>query len=73
MVSDVPFRVVQQYTANAVPVMKTGIPCAHVLTGKTCSHHRDPVFIAGTSLHSPCSTLYGIAVYDSVTKRKQMS
>ena len=28
------------------PVMKTGIPCAHILTGKTCSH-LDPVHIAG--------------------------
>ena len=47
MVSGVPFRVVQPYTANAIPVMKTVIPCAHILTGKTCSHRRDPVLIGG--------------------------
>ena len=41
MVSDVRFRVVRRYTANAVPVMKTGISCAHILTGKTFSYHRD--------------------------------
>jgi hypothetical protein len=46
------------YTANPVPVMKAGIPCAHILTGKTCfnhrenlfslqSHYRDPVLIEG--------------------------
>ena len=39
---------------SLVPVMKTGIPCAHILTGKTCfnhrktcSHYRDPVLLAG--------------------------
>ena len=31
-------------TTNPVPVMKTGIPCAHILTGRTCSHS---VYIAG--------------------------
>ena len=31
------------HTANPVPVMKTGILCAQILTGKTCSHYRDPV------------------------------
>ena len=53
MVSDVRFRVVRRYTANAVPVMKTGISCAHILTGKTFSYHRDTALIVGTSLYSP--------------------
>ena len=54
-------------TRNPVPVMKTSIPCAHILTGRTCSHS---VYIAGnlfskqvpSSLHAPFSTLYRIAV-----------
>ena len=29
------------YTENPVPVMKTGNPCAHILTGKTCFNHRE--------------------------------
>jgi hypothetical protein len=30
--------------------MKTGISCAHILTGKTSCHYRDPVVIAGNLL-----------------------
>ena len=55
------------YTENPVPVMKTGTPCAHILTRKTCFNHREnlfslqgscfhckePVFKTGTSLHAP--------------------
>jgi hypothetical protein len=64
-----------KYIANPVPVMKTGIPCVHILTGKTCFNHREnllyyrdsvllerTVFKTGSSLHAPCSTLYRIAV-----------
>ena len=44
--------------------MKTGIPCAHILTGKTCSHFMEPVFKTGGSvMNAPCSTLYRIVVY----------
>jgi hypothetical protein len=34
--------IAEQYysTANLVPVMKTGIPCAHILTGKTWFYYR---------------------------------
>jgi hypothetical protein len=37
--------------------MKTGISYAYILTGKTCSHCREPVFKTGAYLHVPCSTL----------------
>ena len=48
------------YTANPFPVMKTGIPCAHILTGKTCAHYRDTVHIAGNLFSKqvvPCTPL----------------
>ena len=75
------------YTANPVPVMKTVIPCAHILTGKTCfnhkknllllqgscSHCREPVFKTGGSLHAPCSTLYEIALYFPATQFFRLS
>ena len=67
------------YTANLVPVMKTGIPCAHILTGKTCFNHKKNLItgilstLQGTCIqnrwfharpmHTPCSTLYEIALY----------
>ena len=57
------------YTANPVPVMKTGIPCAHILTEKTYFNHREnllsiqgsysfcrePVIKTRSFLHAPCS------------------
>ena len=35
------------YNANPVPVMKTGIPCSHILTGKTCFNDKEPALITG--------------------------
>ena len=32
---------IELYNANPVPVIKTGIVCAHTLIGKTCFHHRE--------------------------------
>ena len=40
------------YTANPVLLMKTGIPFAHIFTGKICSHYRDPVYIITVNLFS---------------------
>ena len=55
-------------TANPVPVMRTSIPCDHILNllslQVSCSHCREPVFKnRDFPLHVPCSTLYGIAVH----------
>ena len=50
-------------TAKPVLVMKTGIPCAYILTGKSCSLYRDPVHISGNLFSKrPLFFLYGIAV-----------
>ena len=38
------------YTANPVPVIKTGNPCAHILTGKTWSQNTGILF----SLQETC-------------------
>jgi hypothetical protein len=71
------------FTVNPVSVIKTGIPCAHILTEKTCFIHgknllsikgscslcREPVFKTRRLLHAPCSTLYGIAVFDIVLEK----
>jgi hypothetical protein len=60
------------YTANLLLVMKTGIPCAHILTGKTCFNNRENLLsLQGTCVQNrwfPARplfypALYGIAVY----------
>ena len=46
-------------TANPVSLMKTGIPFAHIFTGKICSHYRDLIYIIAVNLFSkqvvPCT------------------
>ena len=50
------------YTANPVPVMKTGNPVLKFSQGTLLSL-QEPVFKTGESLLAPCSTLCGIALY----------
>ena len=65
----------------SAPIFSQGKPV--LITGKTCFNHRENrlslqgscspcrehVFKTGSSLHAPCSTLYGIAVYLLVKKK----
>ena len=48
------------YTANLVPVMKTGIPCAHILRGKTCFNHKENLL----SLQGTCFQNREIPIWD---------
>ena len=59
------------HTANLIPVMKTGIPCAHILTVSiteknlfslqgSCCPCREPVFKTGVFLHAPWPLFYHV-------------
>ena len=47
----IPLKINLIYTANPVPVMKTGIPWGHILTRKLCFNHRENLFL----LQGSCS------------------
>ena len=53
--------------------MKTGIPCAHILTGKTCLHCREPVFKLGGSLHATQRAKFAEKVHKPLVVLKMKS
>jgi hypothetical protein len=82
--------IAEQYysTANLVPVMKTGIPCAHILTGKTWFYYRknllsiqvvswsnlrEPVFKAPYNLFYPLCGVQGCGEEQMTTMRLNLN